>query len=401
MSDETPRISVVVMEAEATAAAALQEAIGSDPRFHFGAAERDLPSLVNEVQRSRPDVIVLDLGASNGDVAAAMREVLARHPESCVIVTGADATPALVSRAVSAGARGFLLKPYRPQDLLQTIRDAYMNLCELRRLQRSERAPAPAKGSVIAVYSPKGGVGCTTIAANLAVALAAKGKRAVAIVDLDLQFGDVGCVLDLRSANSVTDLLDHADAIDATLVDEVFAKHRSGVRAVLVPENLAFLEPIDPERVVRALEGLRRHFDYIVCDLWSSLDDLTIATLRAADRVILVTTPELPALKNLRRAMSATAPLLLDDRTLIVANRLPGKAGVSVMDIERSLGRRVAARIPSEGVGITDAINQGISIFDPRARVRIGRSYRRLADLVIRELNQQPAPALQRAPSTA
>jgi MinD-like ATPase involved in chromosome partitioning or flagellar assembly len=99
----------------------------------------------------------------------------------------------------------------------------------------------------------------------------------------------------------------------------------------------------------------------------------------------LVTTPELPALKNLRRAITATEPLLLDERTQVVLNRHPGKVGVSLADVERNLGRRVSATIPSEGIGMTDAINQGISFFDSRARVRSSRSYTKLAETIINE----------------
>jgi pilus assembly protein CpaE len=310
--------------------------------------------------------------------------VLAASPESCVVVTGADATPALISHAVSAGARGFILRPFQADELQNTIREAHGNLSELRRLQRGDTTPARGRGEIIAVYSPKGGVGCTTIATNLSVALGQRTKRPVAIVDLDLQFGDVGVALDLRSANSVIDLVEHADEIDARLIEDVFVRHESGVRALVAPEHVGAAETADAGRIVHAIEALREHFGYIVCDLWSSLDDLSLGILRAADRIVLVTTPEVPALKNIRRVTAATT-LLSDERTLIVLNRHPGKAGVSIADVERNLGRRVGSTIPSEGVGVTDAINQGISMFDSRARVRAGRSYMRLADALLHE----------------
>jgi pilus assembly protein CpaE len=254
---------------------------------------------------------------------------------------------------------------------------------------------------VIAIYSPKGGVGCTTIATNLAIALAQRSRRPVAIVDLDLQFGDVGIALDLRSANSIVDLLDHVDAIDDALVDEVFVKHRSGVRALLAPENLALVETIDPDRVISTIDQLRDHFRFVVCDLWSSFEELTLAALRTADRVVLVTTPELPALKNIRRVINATAPLLSEERTLVVLNRYPGKVGLPLADIERGLARTVAVTIPSEGVGITEAINQGISLFDARARVgvRASRGIERLAQLIAKPPERKAAPQRERSAS--
>ncbi|MGH2491353.1 MAG: AAA family ATPase [Candidatus Limnocylindria bacterium] len=383
-------LSLIALEADAKASAAVRDAT-SNGDLSLVATVADLASLLTAVSMHRPALALIDLAHAGTDVAGAVRSVLAAAPETCVVVTGTDASPAVISRAVSAGARTFILRPFTGAELITTLREAHSNVAELRRMQRGEGRAQQQRGTLVAVYSPKGGVGCTTIATNLAVALARRTKKSVAIVDLDLQFGDVGVALDLRGANSIVELVTHADSIDAALIDEVFVLHESGIRALLAPENIAAVETVDPARVVRTLDALRQHFAYIVCDLWSSLDELTLATLRSADRVVLVTTPELPSLKNVRRAIAATTPLLLDERTQIVLNRHPGKVGVSVTDVVKNLGRPVSATIPSEGIGVTDAINQGISFFDSRARVRASRSYTTLADTIIRESPKRAA----------
>lgn len=377
-------LSVVALESDRTALSAMRAATADGQMILLGCVD-NLPALFDIVAEKHPGVVLIDLTDAEAEAAVAVRAVLAASPESCVVVTGADVTPGVISRAVSAGARGFILRPFAPEELANTIRDAHGNLTELRRLQRGDSATgAPRRGTIIAVYSPKGGVGCTTIATNLSVALATRSKLPVALIDLDLQFGDVGVSLDLRSANSVIDLVTHEDEIDAAFIDDVFVRHESGVRALVSPEHVGSAETANPERIVRAVEALRDQFAFVVCDLWSSLDDLTLGMLRSADHIVLVTTPEVPSLKNIRRVISATT-LLSDDRTQIVLNRHPGKVGVSIADVERNLGRRVAATIPSEGIGVTDAINQGISMFDSRARVRASRSYLRLADAFLRE----------------
>ncbi len=380
----TTGLTLVALERDQMASAAIRAA-AQDGQIALVGVVKSLSDLVAEVVAKRATLALLDLGEAGDDAAVAVRSVLAVAPECCVVVTGADASAAVISKAVSAGARAFILRPFDAADLATTLREAHANMAALRRLQRGESATPRARGQLIAVYSPKGGVGCTTIATNLAVALAGKTKRPVGIVDLDLQFGDVGVALDLRSANSIVELVAHAESIDQALIDETFLPHESGVRALVAPENISQLDSLDPHRVVKAVEGLRDHFGYVVCDLWSSLDDLTLAMLRVADRIVLVTTPELPALKNIRRVFAATGPLLLDDRTQIVLNRHPAKTGVSVAEVEKNLGRPVSATIPSEGIGMTDAINQGISFFDSRARVRAGGSYLRLADTILRE----------------
>jgi pilus assembly protein CpaE len=405
MSDRPQDIRLVVLEPDSHGAAVLREALSRDENMRLQAVVSTLDSLFDEISATRPDVIVADLG-SLGDPAEGVRDLLMRSPDACLIVTGADASPGSVSRAVTAGARGFVLKPFQGDDLLQTVKDAYGNLWKLRRLQRVEQVAtnhaepaAGTRGAVIAVYGPKGGVGCTTIATSLAVALAS-GKKRVALIDLDLQFGDVGVALDLHGANSVEDLVAHAAGIDATLISELLVRHSSGVRALLAPDNVLAIEDIDAESIVSAIDGLRPHFDYIVCDLWSTLDELTLGTLRIADRTVLVSTPELPALRNLGRVMGGIPAALLD-HAIVVVNRHPGKAGVSLAEIQKSLGRPVAATIPSDGVGVTQAINQGISLFDSRARVRSGRSYKRLAQSIAHDLESQPAPIVGRLASTA
>jgi len=390
-------LTLVALERDPLAIAAIHAAT-ADGQLALAGVFQQLPDFVAAVVARHAAVALLDLDDSGDDAAIAVRTVLAVAPECCVVVTGKDASPAIISKAVSAGARAFILRPFTAVELSGTLRDAYSNMAALRRLQRGE-SPTPRRdrGHLVAVYSPKGGVGCTTIATNLAVALAGKTKRPVGIVDLDLQFGDVGVALDLRSANSVVELVAHADSIDEALVDDIFVSHQSGVRALVAPENIALLESLDPHRVVRAVEGLRDHFGYVVCDLWSSLDDLTMAMLRVADRIVLVTTPELPALKNIRRVLAATGPLLLDERTQIVLNRYPAKTGVSVAEVQKNLGRPVSATIPSEGIGMTDAINQGISFFDSRARVRAGGSYLKLADAILRDGKERRAAELNAA----
>jgi pilus assembly protein CpaE len=381
-------LSLVALEGDPTAVMTIRTA-AKDGQLSLVALASDLDSVIATTASHRPMLALLDLAQIGPDAASAVHSVLAASPETCVVVTGADATPRVISKAVSAGARAFLLRPFTADELASTLQDAHRDLTEIRRLQRGEPT-TPKRGTLIAVYSPKGGVGCTTIATNLAVALGATTKRSVAVVDLDLQFGDVGVALDVRSANSVVDLVTHIHDLDPDVIDEVFVTHESGIRVLVAPENIAVLDSVDPMRIVGALETLRDHFAFIVCDLWSSLDELTLATLRAADRIVLVTTPELPALKNIRKVVSATEPLLQDDRTQIVLNRYPGKVGVSISDVEHNLGRAVSATIASEGIGVTDAINQGISFFDARARVRVGRSYLRLAEMIDRQHARRP-----------
>jgi len=349
-----------------------------------------------------PHAVVLDVSVCSGEPALAVRQILAHCPEAVIVVTGSGAPASSISRAVSAGARGFLLKPYQSADLVATVRDAYETA---RSLGRARPASTTARrGKLIPVYSPKGGVGCTTIATNLAVALSSK-NLSVALIDLDLQFGDVGSVLDLKSANSIADLLAQPE-ITQELVNDTFVTHSSGLKVLIAPESLSVVETIDPAETVALLKKLTALFDYVICDLWSSLEELSTQTMRAADQVVLVTTPELPALRNLHRVVAATRDdLHLDEKGLFVGNRMPGKGSLSTEEILRAFGGPFVATLPSEGVGVTEAINRGLSFFDSRVNPRIAKHYRAFADIVVgkveakaRAVQSAPAPLVDRRP---
>jgi pilus assembly protein CpaE len=387
-------IRIVMLDPDRSAAGPVRQALMAEPGFVLSADAGDEHSLLEAVRAHAADVVVVDI-AGVTDVATLVRELVARRPDACVIATGRGIPAGQVGRVLASGAATFLPKPYRPDELVATVR-------ELRDTQRPQVPPLAQarRGALIAVYSPKGGVGTTTVATSLAVALAARGSARVAIVDLDLQFGDVGVALDLKDASGIVDLLAHKGAIDDTIVTDVFARHASGVRALLAPEDPTDMGSIDVPEVIRLLDRLRPAFDYVVCDLWSSVEELVLAVLRAADRVVLVTTPEVPSLRHLRRVMNATAPLLSSDRTVIVANRAPSKVGLSVPEMERAIGMPVAAAIPSDGVGVTKAINQGMSIMDSRGSVGVVRAFNALAELLAKDLAHN-APGAVLAPSSS
>jgi pilus assembly protein CpaE len=390
MSDRE-RIHIALAEPDRKVAVAVAQAVAAEVGFELIAGAADARALLGAIGERTADAIVVDIAAAGLEPLALIREIVAHRPGACVITTGQNTPAGTVGRLIAAGATTFLPKPYRTDELIATVREL---LGAPVRVVAPPPSPRARRGSLIAVYSPKGGVGTTTIATSLAVALSARSNARVAVVDLDLQFGDVGVVLDLKAASGIADLLAGDGAIDEAIISEVFARHSSGVQALLAPADPTDMGSIDVPAVIRLLEHMRSSFDYIVLDLWSALEELALATLRAADRVVLVTTPEVPSLRHLRRIMNATGPLLGTDRTVIVANRAPSKVGVSVSEMERALGMPVAAQIPSDGVGVTKAINEGMSMMDPRASVRVARAFRDLADTVAKDLGHKPGHAV-------
>src|SRR5258705_10500295 len=153
MTDGIGPIRVLPLETEPDAAANARDALATDDRMHLVATVTDQASLLDKLGATYAQVAVVDLAGLRGEIGPAVHDILARAPECCVIVTGANVAPGTVSRAVTAGARGFLLKPYQREDFVTTIRDAYMNFQQLRRLQPIHRTPgSPKPGVVIPAY---------------------------------------------------------------------------------------------------------------------------------------------------------------------------------------------------------------------------------------------------------
>lgn len=395
------RATVVIAEPDQLTAATARAAFIAGGLTVVHAVVRERSVLLATTSELHPDVVVLDASAVPTEIGDAVREILTLAPETVVIVTAAVASAAALSRAVVAGARGFLLKPYVPEELVATALDALANARSLRETKRGPVEARTDRGTLITVYSPKGGVGTTTIAAHLAVTLATRTKARVGIVDLDLQFGDVGVLFDLKSSNSVLDLIDRDVAVDDAVVNETFVKHASGVRALLAPESLSAAMTVDPAQVGVLVGRLRDHFDYLICDTWSALDELSTVALTAADRVVLVTTPELHSLRSLQRVLNEHAALRTEPRNPLVLNRYPSRVGLDLREVERGLGRGVSVAVPSRGVEMTRAVNEGIATSRAGTDPTVAHAMGRLADLVSgRETRTAEASASLRTPST-
>jgi len=342
------------------------------------AADPDV--LCDQLAKHAASVVLVDVRALASETLVSL--VVKLRDATSVVVIGEPADASLLSRAVRAGARSLLVRPYEAEELVSVIREV---------AERSDtRTPATAGGSAVvtAVYSPKGGAGATTVATALAVALSESHAGRVGIVDLDLRFGGVGIALDLRAQNTIVDVLARPGPLDGAIVDDIFVTHGSGVKVLLAPETLGLADAVSPEAIGRLVQALRPHFDHLVLDLPTSFDDVAMAALRVADHVLLVTTPELPALRDLQRAMTA-APDLRNGRSHVVLNRWPSRAGVPLADVERALGRKVALSLPSEGAAVTRALNTGLSLLDRRAGVKSASRFRDLARLVAANGGQQ------------
>jgi pilus assembly protein CpaE len=369
------RITVLVAQGDDVAREEIEAILAGAEDMEVVGVARTGEAALALARKLTPAIVLVDYdlpGPGGGDGIATTEAVTALLPGVGVIVTAAELSAEALRRAMMAGARQFVQAPPRPEELVRAIyqvsdtttRRAASGAGALRPPEAGEAEPARA-GQVVAVFSPKGGVGTTTVATNLAVAIRREAGLRVALVDGALPFGDVGVFMDLPPTRSIMDLQALTDGgpegLEAEFVETALVTHeRSGVRVLLAPARPELADMVTGELLRRAVGALRRRAEYVVVDTWAALDERVLTVLEAADRVVLVTAPDLAALKGAKVFLEVAELLQFPrEKVIPVLTRATAPAGITVADVAATLGRPVEVCIPSDERGVLRAINEG------------------------------------------
>ncbi len=236
--------------------------------------------------------------------------------------------------------------------------------------------------TVIAVFNPKGGVGKTTVATNLASALQMRKGQNVLLVDADTVTGHVTTSLGMNEVRTVVDSLrDEPDGGPVETLGDLAAAHSSGLRVVSLTSSPLNNEVLEPARVAALINAARRGFDYVVIDLHPSYGPLNQAIFEAADRILVPVTPDVPAIRAAVQLADLAAELGLRDRLALVINR--ANSGVSVADMERTVGMPSLALLRSGGLLFVRAANEGRTVIEMFPREKISEDFDALADRIM------------------
>jgi pilus assembly protein CpaE len=317
-------------------------------------------------------------------------------PHSQIIIMSVQSDADYLRRAMLAGARDFLTKPFGGDELITAIRRVHEKRPTIPTTRSGRSAapvdgqtgeePLPDEGQIITVFSPKGGSGCTTISINLAVSLADQGYRTV-LVDGSLQFGDVAVMLNLKSVTTLVDVVERINEMDADFISSVVQVHKSGLHVLLAPPRPEMADVITDEHMKTVLELLREIYDFVVVDTSSALNDIALTILDTSDRILLVTQQNLPSLKNISRFFDLSNSLEYSPQKVwMVVNRATNKQGISVKDIENTLKRPVMVTIPSNDLVCNAASNEGVPVVSgPGKKQPVGLALLKLAERIGQE----------------
>ena len=347
-----------------------------------------------------PGVVLMDINMPDMDGIAATERMSAEVPDAAVVMMSVQGEADYLRRSMLAGAREFLVKPFSSDELTASIRQVYSR--EMEKASRRAAAPVMAPGGptgasaggnrdrdgqIVAIFSPKGGVGRTTIAVNMAIAAATELGQTVVLVDASFQFGDVGVLLNLNPKNkSIADLVPELEAGEPESLDTFVINHSAGVRVLLAPPSPEMAELITPTVVKRVLEALRREHDLVIVDCTSWFNETTLAILDVADTVLTVLSLEITSIKNMRLFLEVADQLGYEqNKVKLVLNRADSSLGIRVTDVENSIGRKVDHTIVSDGRSVVYALNRGVPFFLSNREAQVSQDILRLAASVAGE----------------
>ncbi|MBE7711287.1 MAG: response regulator [Cyanobacteria bacterium SIG31] len=339
----------------------------------------DYKSSINEIKESGEDSIVFIDLSDYSTVAYETLEVL-RLLTNRLIVTSSDYSTDTIIKALRNGAKDFLPKPIIKDELKKSLNQL---------LQQENSTESASK--IITIYSNKGGIGKTTIATNLAVELSKTTREKVALIDLNLQLGDVSTFLNINPAFDVAYVIKNLiEKREETLLN-AFEKYKDTNLYVLSdPTYIEHSESITPQQIEILFKTLRKVFPYIIIDLSSGIDPNTLKILDKSDIILYTTIVNIPAIRNAQRCLNLFKSRRYDsNKVKIILNRFMENDEISLEDIENTLGERVYWKIPNNYFSIMEAINKGITVSEVNSSSNIANNFKDLSIKIADDIVKQ------------
>ena len=318
------------------------------------------------VEQANPDVAIVDIDGDESKALGLVEQIAKSHPACGVVVVSSLADGQLILRAMRAGAREFLNSPIKIEELVGA----------LDRVASASGGDNRSKsGQIITFAGASGGVGTTSIAVNVAVAMAQNPEFSVALVDLDLALGDADVFLDMIPEYTLLDVTQNISRLDLALLRKSLTKHESGVYLLPRPVQIEDLTTIPEENFRRVLGLLKASFSHVVVDLSKTYNRLDISALESSDTVVLLTQLDLPCLRNVVRLFSAfEAYEGVSNKVKVVVNRSGlDKTQISADKAEETIDREIYARVPNNYFVISECRNNGVPLITqaPKAAITV------------------------------
>lgn len=331
---------------------------------------------VDVVEQTKPDIGFIAMDSEPQRAVKLIQETLAKNPACSILVSSTSTDGRLILESMRAGAKEFLTEPLRTEDLSAALQ-------RVKRQSSGNASPTSKDGChVFAVAGATGGVGSSSVAVNLACALAADPSNSVVLVDLDVALGDDDVFLDTIPEYTLADIAQNVERLDLTLLRKSLTVHSTGVHLLPRPMQLDEVRVITPDKLQRVLGLLKTSFTHMVIDTSKSYSELDMLAIRTADDVLMLTQLDLPCLRNVvRLLMTFDEEESLRSKVKVIVNRYGQDSGqISLKKARDTIGRDVYWQIPNDYRVMVEVRNNGVPLLQHAPKAAITQSIGQLAD---------------------
>lgn len=351
-------LSVIIIDEDAATRSLIRHTLSNTQGINILAETDSLVYGYELIRQNRPNMVFLDLRQDPAKTLDMAKRITSFFKEVLLVASGTEMSLDMIKACMEAGIRDFLTRPLTPEDI--------QGVLERHRMALLSDTAGDRTGRIVTVFSNKGGLGKTTIAVNLALALSETVEAPVALVDLNLQLGDITTFLDVEPKQTIVDIARNIGRVDAAYLEGSLAQYSSGKGTIYVladPLHVEDAEDLTAEQINAVLTVLRATFQYVVIDTTTSFDSKTLTALDLADHILLVSMVNLPSIRSSQRLLNLFERLGYDEQKIkLILNRYLPDEEISVQDVEETLEHPVFWKIPNNYHVVMTAINRGIPI---------------------------------------
>lgn len=392
MSDfnNSDTLNIIVIDREENSRNIIKNYLGEIDGFktdaEFFSEFFDLEQGCEYAQKASKSIVLIDISDNPEKALDAIRKIKENKKNTAIIALSNKASTDTIIKAMRAGAKEFITKPIIKSEFTEVLNKIKeeMNSTEVKDFCK-----------IISTFSNKGGIGKTSIAVNLAVELAELSKEKVALIDLNLQLGDVATFLDMTPPFAMDYIANNIQNLDETQLLKTLTKYKNTSLYVIAdPLNIAKGKEITAEQIKNILNALKKTFSYVVIDIGTNIDSKTITALDMSDLILLIAIVNLPAIRSTQRCMELFSKLGYEkDKVKLILNRYMENEDIKTTDIEDVVKQKVYWKIPNNYLTMMSAINKGVPVNEINRDANIAQNYMEFASklsdyLITQKLNK-------------
>lgn len=374
------KISILLISKMERNLSALKKMIDDEELLVIGESAGGSVAL-DKIENTSPNIIIMTLGAGDTDVLNLAERIILHRPRTFVILVSENIDVNMMQSAVKVGCHNVIEFPNSAKDFAEYIKSVY-NSESIRIKSLSNNETLIWSSTVVTIFGAKGGLGKSTIAANLAVKLAAKRKKVV-LVDLNLQFGDLHIFLDIEPKDTITELVQDVTTPNIDSIRSYMSVHSSGVHVLCAPKSPEYAELVSAEKVQSLLSILRTYYDYVIIDTAPSFTEITMTAIESSSLIFFVTGLDISILKNSKLSVSILESLQQTDKLRIIVNRAVDMNTITINDVKRIIGYPIWTKIPSDYKIAVNALNRGIPFVVGAPKSQLSESISELVELLL------------------